>query len=229
MAYKQKGFNAGEGTGSGRSAKVEKLDTGAGSFGNVDFNKTGKSSGPYSTASGDLMSGTGGGYGEFGNTDTKIGKRRKSGEQEVFEGYSGGGVGRDIDRSNKGMKSYPERKEGQGLAEHERNVRKANYTGEKSKPQKNENIEASMKSVEAMSKSTGSGGSGGSSGGGGMSGWDAFHGAQSKRMDARMQRRQERRAARQERRSARKQARRDQRAENRKTRGFGGFGWNRPR
>ena len=227
MAYKKQKnnpINFGEGTGSA----LKKIDTSAGSFGNVDFNKTGKSSGPYSTASGDLMSGTGAGLGEFGKTDTKIGGRNREGKQEVYEGFKGGGVGRDIDRSNKGMKSYPERKEGQGLAEHERNVRKANYTGEKPKRQKNENIEASMKSVQAMSRSTGSGGSSGS-GSGGTSGWDAFHGAQSKRMDARQARRKERRAARQERRSARKDARRAQRAENRKTRGFGGFGWNRPR
>lgn len=206
MAYKKQKnnpINFGEGTGSA----LKKIDTSAGSFGNVDFNKTGRSSSPYSTAGGDLMSGTGAGLGKFGKTDTKIGGRnKKTGEQEVYRGFTEGGNKTATDLDN-AMKDEPK---------------------PRSKPQKNENIEASMKSVEAMSKSTGSGGSsdGVSSG---TSGWDAFHGAQSKRMDARQARRQERRAARQERRSARKDARRAQRAENRKTRGFGGFGWNRPR
>ena len=147
--YKQPGINFGEGTGG------------------VDFSKYGAPQGAYSTADGDLMSGKDSGLGEFGRTDTKIGEYNEdTGEQRVYEGFKGGGVGQDIDRSNKGMDPYPERKPGEGNWSFEQRVRKANQVDSGPK------VESSMPAVDV------DGGSGGSGGGGGTGNFnDTDHGA----------------------------------------------------
>tara|TARA_R110002012_G_C11530658_1_gene600452 strand:+ start:394 stop:996 length:603 start_codon:yes stop_codon:yes gene_type:complete len=149
--YKQKGFNAGEGTGS--SKKIERAKRYPDydepdkvvTYSDVFSMKT--PTGPYSTAKGDLMSGRGAGLGEFGRTDTKIGEYNEdTGKQRVYEGMKGSVVGRDIDRANKGMKPYPERNPRESNFEFEQRVRRASKvdTGPETGPK----IESNMPDVD---------------------------------------------------------------------------------
>ena len=89
--YKQKGFNAGEGTGSSKKIDHAKRypDYGEGgkvhTYSNVFSMKS--PTGPYSTIEGDLMSGRDAGLGEFGQTDTKIGGLGRGGKQRIGRGF----------------------------------------------------------------------------------------------------------------------------------------------
>ena len=182
--------------------KIKKIDMSAGAFNpDVDFGASRHAQGPYSTADGDLMSGKKDGYGVFGNKDTKIGGRRKSGEQEVYEGYTAGGVGRDIDRSNKGQAPVPEFGPREGQYEREMKTRKANKVdpdaaamdGGGNVPSKPA-VEASMPAVDVTAE-----------------GPEKAIPSNISRGDYRRQKRAEAQARRQERRASRQKARQDRR------------------
>lgn len=139
-----------------RGYLMEGMSFGEGT-GGVDFSKG--RSGAYSTADGDLMSGKDSGLGEFGRTNTKIGEYNEdTGEQRVYEGFKGGGVGQDIDRSNKGMDPYPQRKPGEGNWSFEQRVRKA------SQVDSGPNVESSIPAVDVSGGVGGTGGAGGGTG-----------------------------------------------------------------
>lgn len=171
-------------------------------FKKVDFTR-GIGSGAYSTADGDLMSGTKAGLGKFGTTDTRIGRRNKEGDQEIFDMYTGSRVGRDIDRSNKGMKPFPERRQREGLSSYNQRMRSANYVDR-------DPVEASMPAVDVTPQMEAD-----------RDGTDdlkmRYADRRSRRADAQA-RRQARRAARQKARQDRAKARRDAREQRRQQR-----------
>jgi hypothetical protein len=101
--YKQKGFNAGEGTGSSKKIDHAKRypDHGEGdkvhTYSDVFSMKS--PTGPYSTIEGDLMSGRDAGLGEFGQTDTKIGGLGRGGKQRVSRGFRQTDVASSLDET----------------------------------------------------------------------------------------------------------------------------------